>query len=215
MSKLTLNAAIASAPRSLFGDKDKGTPPKFRKIFAHVVKAMLKDAGQKFDEKTVDLVAEAVNPSSFQRQVADHRATITGLLKGGKYQPIPEKAPKKERGKPRPSKDEDDLGLGSSKKSAKKPLELPGKGKNAPKKARTISPKEAKRAEKLDKKVQKALEKPAKPPEKPAKADNAKKAAKTGLEAIAAARAALAKAKALKAAKAKKAPAKTEETVEI
>jgi hypothetical protein len=194
---LSLNAAIAQCPRSLFGDKEKKEPPKFRKIFALVAKTLLKEAGEKFDEKTVDLVAQYVNPSSMQRSVADHRATITGKIdtKTGKYLPVEEKAPKKERGKPRAKKDEDELGLGKPKKPEKsKKVEAAKKAKNAVKKAPAKAEKKA----------------------APGPKDTG---ASPKLTALAKARAALAAAKAKKEADAKKskAPAKkpAEETVEI
>lgn len=196
---LSLSAAIAQCPRSLFGDKEKGTAPKYRKIFATVVKALLTDAGEKFSEKTVDLVADAVNISSMQRSVADHRK----FLEEGGVKP-----PKKERGKTRPKaatkgSDEDDLGLDTPKKTAKK-------GKKAAKKrdetvggmvrTKKEGPAPAKKT-------------PAKAASKPASAPKSKKAPGTKVDAIAAARASLA---AKKAAKAKPAPAKpAEDSVEI
>lgn len=187
---LTLGKAIAQCPRSLFGDKDKGIPPKYRKIFATVVKALLTDAGAKFSEKTIDLVADTVNVSSLQRAIADHRK----FLEEGGVKP-----PKKERGKTRPkvakSTDEDDLGLGKSKKTAKKGGK---KSKPAPV-AKKAAPKT-----------------PVKASSKPASAPKPKKAAGTKLDALAAARATLAAKKASKAGNAPvKAAKPAEETVEI
>lgn len=188
---LTLSKAIGQCPRSLFGDKDKGIPPKYRKIFATVAKALLTDAGEKFSEKTVDLVANVINVSSMQRAVADHRK----FLEDGGVKP-----PKKERGKPRAKAkgaDEDDLGLDTPKKTAKK-------GKPAKVKAKKAAP---------------AKDKPAKTPKKaPSKPASAPKSAKTGetkspkLDAIAKARAALAAKKAAKPLPAKEA---AEDSVEI
>lgn len=206
---LTMNAAIAKCPRSLFGDKDKGIPPKYRKIFASVAKALLNDAGEKFDEATVDLVAAYVNPSSMQRSVAGYRETLTGKFDRatGKYLAVEEKQPKKERGKPRPkmkTKGEDDLGLGDSRrvKSAKKLKALAKGGKKAEAKAKdALTSPPAKKT-------------PAKPPGKAAKAPKSDGAAGTKLDAIAAARASLAAKKAAKAKKAGKTKA-AEETVEI
>lgn len=222
-SKLTLNAAIAACPDSMFGDVDKGIPPKFAKIFARAAVALLKDRGEKFDEATVQLVADTINPSSMQRVVAKHRSTLTGVYNKatGKYEPIPEKAPRKERGKPRPSKDEDDLGLGASKPRRKVEGEKPTTKKaEAVAKERATKPvskntelaKAKSKKVEAAKKLKAAAEKEAKAQKAPEKAekkaDNAKKAAKTGLDAIAAARASLAAKKAAKAGK-------TEAEVEI
>lgn len=165
---LTLTEAISQCPRSLFGDKDKGIPPKYKKIFATVVKAMLTDAGEKFSEKTIDLVAETVNVSSMQRGVAIRRE----FLEGGGVKP-----PKKERGKPRPKAtkpDEDDLGLGKAKKATKAAKPLKKSGKPAPV-AKKATPKA-----------------PTKAASKPASALKPAKTTGTKVDAIAAARAALA-----------------------
>lgn len=195
---LTLFKAITQCPRSLFGDKDKGIPPKFRKIFALVAKALLTDAGEKFSEKTIDLVADAINVSSMQRAVAGHRK----FLEEGGVKP-----PKKERGKTRPKADEDELGLGSSKKAGKKP------------KAKATKPgKTAKKADKPAKKTAPDKEAPAKAASEPAKAPKSEKPKEVKspkLDALAAARASLAAKKAAKAGKPAASAKPAEESVEI
>jgi hypothetical protein len=184
---LSLSKAISQCPRSLFGDKEKGIRPKYRKIFATVAKALLADAGEKFSEKTVDLVADVINVSSMQRAVADHRK----FLEDGGVKP-----PKKERGKPskKAKTDEDDLGLGTSKKGKKTKAAKAGKKPKA-----KAAPAPAKKT-------------PGKASSKPAKAPKSEKTGGTKVDAVAAARAALA---AKKAAKEKTGGKPAEETVEI
>jgi hypothetical protein len=96
---LTLAKAISQCPKSMFGKratpgKSDGRPPNYPAILAAVAKAMLTDAGVKYNEATIDAVAEVINPSTLQRQVAQHRETITGKIEDGVYLPVAAPKPK-------------------------------------------------------------------------------------------------------------------------
>lgn len=194
---LSMSKAIAQCPKSMFGKKGE-RPPNYPGIFAAVAKALLTEAGVKFSTATVDAVAEVINPSTLQRQIAQRREALTGKWNAdkGTYEDIPEKAPK---AKVAPRGVDPISGEKKARKAAKGKVAAPKKSTEGTgaKLKKGITKPTPKKAAKAASKVHTVSKKAAKAPAAPTATKPVKSAAKSGkvlteLSALAKARAALA-----------------------
>lgn len=89
---MKLSKAIASVPAGTFftgrGDERK---PDYPAILVHAMSEVFKARGVKYDKGTLEKVAEHLNPSTFQRQVAIERGRRD---ENGGTGPVPAKAKK-------------------------------------------------------------------------------------------------------------------------
>jgi hypothetical protein len=99
---MKLSEALAQVPVSVLvagkGDERHGDYPS---TFKYVAPLILQDAGVKYDQKTLDAIAEHINLSSFQRSAANEMAKHLGKFdrkKGKRLEPEGRKAKPKKTG---------------------------------------------------------------------------------------------------------------------